>query len=679
MPHVRRPLVALAGAGALAAASLSTAAAAHAATPVTDIDPALARVNLLTINDFHGRIDETTGPSLACTLRTAETALGSSMFVSSGDNIGASLFVSSSQEDNPTLDYLNALGLDVSAVGNHEFDKGFGDLTGRVADRADFPYLGANVYERGSTTPALPEYHIQEVGGLRVAVIGAVTQQTATMVSPTGVSGITFGDPVDAVNRVADRLTDGDSANGEADVLVASYHEGAPTASSLADATAQSAVFAKIVGQTSPKVGAILTAHTHLAYTWDGATTPGTRPVIQSNSYGTLLGQVSLGVDPATKKVTQYVQRNIATAPVTDWCRADPTWVAAAGIVTDANAQAKILGRQVVGSITADITTAYSDAKPVNGVYTGTKRDDRTRESTLGNLTAQVWLEAMNQPGRPGADIGIMNPGGLRADLLYKAPIDPATGQPVTWQKDGDVTYEEVASVHPFANTLQTKDITGTQLDTLLEQQWQPAGASRPFLKLGLSKNVTYTYDPTRAKGDRVTSILVNGKRVDPAATYTVASSSFLIGGGDSFTVLQDVRPFVDSGLVDTDAFINHFRAKSPVAPSYAKHSVAVMPLPAKVNYGKTTAFRMEGFDLTSLGAPVNTSAKVTIDGRSVQTVPISPAYVATPLPTRNGVATVSFKLTGRILPDDTPRWVDLKVVADPSPTTVTMPVRVKG
>ncbi|MGQ3110823.1 MAG: bifunctional metallophosphatase/5'-nucleotidase, partial [Aeromicrobium sp.] len=93
-----------------------------------------------------------------------------------------------------------------SAVGNHEFDQGVDDLTGRVADAADFPYLGANVYAKGTQEPVLDEYALFEVDGLTVAVIGTVTEETSTLVTPDAVATIDFGDPVDAVNRVAAEL-----------------------------------------------------------------------------------------------------------------------------------------------------------------------------------------------------------------------------------------------------------------------------------------------------------------------------------------------------------------------------------------------------------------------------------------------------------------------------------------
>ena len=218
----------------------------------------------------------------------AIAAGGPVAFVSAGDNISASLFASAVQQDQPTIDVLNALELNASAVGNHEFDKGFQDLTDRViagGTNATWDYLGANVYLKGTTTPALPEYAILDMDGVTVGVIGAVTEETPSLVTPGGITELEFGDPVDAVNRVAAQLSDGDASNGEADVLVASYHEGAGEGTpngTLEEEVAEGGAFAEIVERdVAPTVDAIFTGHTHQQYAWE-APVPGeagkTRP-----------------------------------------------------------------------------------------------------------------------------------------------------------------------------------------------------------------------------------------------------------------------------------------------------------------------------------------------------------------------------------------------------------------
>jgi 5'-nucleotidase len=674
MRLTKRATVVATGIGAAVATVLS-AGAASAGTPIDPgaLPAGLTTVNLLNVNDFHGRIDDNNtgarGLSFACVLEDTKASLAeNALFLSAGDNIGASPFTSSSQEDNPTIDYLNALQLQGSAVGNHEFDRGWSDLNGRVKTRAAFPLLGANVYQRGTTTPALPEYTVRATNGIRVGIIGVVTQETPSLVSPAAVSGLDFGDPVAAVNRVADQLTDGDPANGEADVIVAEYHEGAtegtPEGATLAEEVAAGGAFARIVTQTSSKVDAIFTGHTHKEYAWD-APIPGgsgTRPILQAASYGTFIGHVALGIDPATKRMTHYSVANIpvpSAAPAAGAaCTSDPQYIEAKSIVDAAVAQAKTIGSQVIGKVTDDITTAFI-TKP-DGTLA---RDDRMRESTLGNLSAQIWLDAMNAPGRPGADIGIMNPGGLRAELRY----DPSGAE-----APGEVTYAEAASINPFANTLQTIDITGAQFTTLLEQQWQPEGSSRPFLKLGLSDNVSYTYDANAAAGSRIKTVMVDGAPIDPAQTYTVTAGSFLIAGGDNFTVLQSGRNMKDSGLIDTDAFINYIKNHSPVSPDFAKRAVMVPNPPTALTAGEAVSFDVDGVDLTSIHSPKNTEFTIYLGDRQVGTAAITSTHVDG-IPTRDGVSTVRFTVPEDIAGGAT----QLRLVAGPSNTTVLLPVEV--
>lgn len=338
------------------------------------------------------------------------------------------------------------------------------------------------MYLKGTTTPALDEYTLLDVNGVSVAVIGAVTEETSTLVTPGGIAALEFGDPVEAVNRVAEKL----QADGEVDVIIAEYHEGAgsgtPDGATLDQELAGGGAFAEIVNGTSSLVDAIYTGHTHKQYAWD-APVPGvdgkTRPVLQTGSYGEFVGQITLDYNPATDEVLSYTAVNVprTTESADALVAAYPAVAEVRSIVDAALASAAEIGNQPVGAVTADITTAFN----------GTVRDDRGSESTLGNLVADSLLSTLSTPERGGAEIGVTNPGGLRAELYYG--------------DDGVITYAEANAVLPFVNNLWTTTLTGAQLKTMLEQQWQPEGGSRPFLALGLSDNVTYTYDPAQAAG----------------------------------------------------------------------------------------------------------------------------------------------------------------------------------
>lgn len=161
-----------------------------------------------------------------------------------------------------------------------------------------------------------------------------------------------------------------------------------------------------------------------------------------------------------------------------------------------------------------------------------------------------------------------MNPGGLRADLLFASSRaeDP----------DGNVTFREAANVQPFANTLVTLELTGAQLRQTLEQQWQPAGSSRPFLKLGLSTGFDYVYDPAAPVGARVVSMTLDGASVTDDQIVRVVTNSFLAAGGDNFSTLAQGANRADSGRIDLQAFVDYIAANSPVELDPAQRSVGV-------------------------------------------------------------------------------------------------------
>lgn len=620
-------------------------------------------LTLLNVNDFHGRIDANTVAFAGTIEQLRAAADGPVLFTSSGDNLGASLFTSAIAQDQPTIDVLNALDLTASAVGNHEFDQGWLDLRDRIETAAEWGYLAANVYQSGTQTPVLDEYALVVVGGMTVGIIGAVTAETSALVSPDGISTLSFGDPVQAVNRVAAQLSDGNEANGEADVLIASYHEGAgygtPDGSTLEQELAAGGVFQRIVNDTAASVDAIFGGHTHKEYAWSAAIpgTDRTRPVVQSASYGTRIGRVTLAVDPDTFEVTAHTQQNIertTTAPAT-LIASYPRVAEVNAIVTAALANAAAIGNTKVGSVSADITTAYI----------GSARDDRASESTLGNLVANALRDSLSELSQ-GAQIGVVNPGGLRADLFDTQAEFGGTAVPGL--ADGDISYSQANAVLPFNNTLTISTLSGAQVKTMLEQQWQRSAdgtvPSRAYLQLGLSDNVSYTYDAALAEGSRITSITIDGAPIDPAAQYRIGTFSFLSAGGDNFHVFRDAATRIDTGLVDRDAWIDYISAGSPLAPSFARHAVSVSPTPVSAVAGESLAFQLANLDLTSLGSPANTDVSVRLDG-----VEIGTATVAA------GAASVDL-----VIPASTPVGVaTLTIVTTPSGTTVTLPLLVQA
>lgn len=551
-------------AGAAAVAALGTALLA----PTASAAVAPVEIDLIAVNDFHGRISEDLfngsvgAAAIGTAVKESEAENPNTLFVSAGDNIGASTFESMSQEDNPTIDALGAAGLSVSAVGNHEFDRGFEDLTGRVVDRwaasTGLPggdlTLGANVYAKGTTEPALQEYAIRDFDGVSVGFIGTVTEQTGTLVSPDGIADIEFGSQLEAVNRVSAQLSDGEDANGEADVIVVLTHDGSEAEDCAAVASVESG-YGDLIRSASADVDAFFSGHTHMGYACQIAGPDGTnRAVLQGNDYGSTFSHVSLSVDPATGDVVNSAADLVNLAD--QGYEPDPEIQT---IVDEAVEQAEIVGGRELGMISDDILRG--------GEVPG---DDRGVESTLGNLVADVHLWATSNDSYAGepAVMAFMNPGGLRADLLYG--------------EDGVVTFKAAADVQPFANTLITMDLTGAQIKAVLEEQWQP-GNDRPKLHLGISEGLQYWYDDAAEHGAHVTAVEFGGEPLDMDATYRIVTNSFLASGGDNFTTFAGGTNRADSGQVDIDATVAYFDAHDVVDPAPLGRAVlAEEPTPSE-------------------------------------------------------------------------------------------------
>ncbi|ALD62840.1 5'-nucleotidase [Arthrobacter sp. LS16] len=574
---------------ALVASGCVTAQAAPAAEPAA---PGTFTLDILDINDFHGRIaadrDSAGAAVLGGAVDTLRAANPNTLFVSAGDNIGASTFASASQEDAPTIEALGAGGLDVSTVGNHEFDRGFEDLKGRVIDSyakasgqdgADFA-LGANVYDKATGKPALKEYAIREVNGVKVGFIGTVTEDVPSLVTPTGIKDLAFGNELEAVNRVAKQLSDGDTTNGEASVIVVLTHNGSES-TTCGTIAAEKTTYGELIRGASEQVDAIVSGHTHQPYNCEIAGPTGTeRPVIQAHQYGTTLGKISLEVDEARGDVTDSSTELLPLAikdDAGDWVYTPNKTVAQ--IVETAITESDKVGNQKIGQISADILRG--------GKQPGS---DRGVESTLGNTVADIHLWATSNEDFAGtpAQIAFMNPGGLRADLRYGT--------------DGTVTYKAAADVQPFANTLITFEMTGAQIREALEQQWQPEGSERSKLHLGISEGLSYTYVEDAPRGEHIQTITFNGEPLDEAATFQIAANAFLAAGGDNFAAFAEGTNHADSGQIDLDATVNYFKSHDVVDPAPLGRAMVAGTDWAQVELSATEAEAGQDIEVTVTG-----------------------------------------------------------------------------
>jgi 5'-nucleotidase len=539
-------------------------------------------VQLLSFNDLHGNLEPPAGSSgrvtehqhdgttktidaggveyLATHLRQARKGEKYSITAAGGDMVGASPLISGLFHDEPTIEALNKLDLDVTSVGNHEFDEGAKELarlqnggchpkdgcyTDEKFQGADFPYLAANVLDEKTKKPILKPYWVWKKNGVKVGFIGVTLEGTPDIVSAEGVKGLSFKDETETINKYAKVLQKQGVKS-----IVALIHEGGFPASTSYNYDCDSpgagdgisGPIVDIAKNVTPQVDALVTGHTHNAYVCSIADPAGKpRMVTSAASFGRLYTDTTLTYDrrtgdiarTAVKSANRVVTRDVPKAP--DMTELISKW----------NTLAAPIGNKPIGYISGDIGN------------TGT-------ESPLGDLIADAQL-AHGKQLDPETDLALMNPGGIRAPLTYAAKA--AEG-------DGVVTYAEGFTVQPFANTVNLQDFTGAQLIQVLKEQVSGPNAAAPKV-LQVSSGLTYTLDLTKSGADRVVtdSIRLNGSAIDPAATYRVATNSFLAGGGDGFPTLgQGANDVVGSD--DLTALEQYLTANSsaanPIAPPKA-------------------------------------------------------------------------------------------------------------
>ncbi len=470
------------------------------------------------------------------------------MTVAAGDLIGGSPFLSGLFHDEPAVESLNALGLDVSSVGNHEFDEGVGELVrmqygGCRLDEgcylpwgrggypgADFSWLAANVVRESTGRTVLPGTTVRRVDGVKVGYNGMTLEDTPVLVSQAGIQGITFEDEVETANAAAASLK-----KRGVETIIVLLHEGGLQAGTYQDCNGIAGPIVDIARALDPAIDLVVTGHTHQPYICNIPDPSGApRMVTSASSYGRVITETSLFIDKSTGDVNRAL--TTSTNHLVTRTNPDPTQTE---IVNRWNAASAPIANRVIGTISADLT----------------RSPNRDTESTMANVIADAQLAATVGNG---AQLALMNPGGVRADLTV-ADISGGEGP-------GEVTYAEAFEVQPFGNLLVTLDMTGDQIERLLEQQYVAGRAGgRDQLIFGVSAGLTFTYDGTAPQGSRVSNVQLNGAPLVPATTYKVTTNSFLADGGDAFTVFREGTNRIGGGD-DLDALIAYLGANSPVA-----------------------------------------------------------------------------------------------------------------
>jgi 5'-nucleotidase len=555
-------LRAIAAAVALVALLVPTAAT-QAAKP-SDKLAKTVDVQLLAINDFHGNLLPPTGSSglvgttpaggveyLATKIHQLEATSPHTLRIAAGDLIGASPLISAAFHDEPTIEAMNALGLDVSAVGNHEFDEGVDELLrmqnggchptdgcqdGDGFAGADFQYLAANVVYKATGKPIFPAWTIKTVASARIGFIGLTLKGTPQIVSANGIQTVDFLDEATSINKATAEL----QAKGVHTIVVLIHEGGAQNVglnpTTLNTCTGMAGAIVPIVANLNDDVDMVVSAHTHNAYNCMLPNAAARQiPVSSGSAFGRLVTDIDMTINRASDQPTQIAVNNVI---VTRDVAKDPAETA---LITKYNTAIAPIANKVVGTISGDIT----------------RTNNAAGESALGDVIGDAQRTYSQSAG---AQFAFMNPGGIRADLVYNFSYGG--------EAPGQITYGEVFTVQPFNNLVVTQSLTGAQIKATLEQSWIGClGRTQATVILQVSAELHYSYDATRACGDRITSIMVNGSPIDPTATYKVAMNNFLADGGDSFPGFKAGTNRVYLPGFDVDALVAYLAANAPVGP----------------------------------------------------------------------------------------------------------------
>ena len=523
-------------------------------------------LRILAINDFHGNLRPPPGgiaiadpedktkktivpaggaEHMATLVKELRDGHNNTVFVAAGDLIGASPFLSAMFHDEPTIEALSMMGLDIASVGNHEFDEGKDELLRmqnggcHPVDKcqgphpflgARFHYLAASTVEKATGKTVFPAYEIRTFEGIPVAFIGLTLKGTPNIISPESAAGLEFRDEAETVNALVPEL----KARG-VEAIVVLIHEGGLPAGDYNECPGISGPIVDIVKRFDRAVDVVVSGHTHRAYVCeiDG------RLVTSGDKYGTIVTAIDLKLDPVSRDIVSAKANNNIVRTASYAKNPDQT-----ALLESYDKVAAPIANRPAGSITETLSRVPNNAG----------------ESPLGDIIADAQLAATSTAATGSAVIAFTNPGGVRTDIAHK--------------EGGAVTYADLFASQPFRNQLVTLTLTGKQIKDMLEQQW--LDPKRPRI-LQVSKGFFYAWDNGRPNGARILPerMSLNGAPVDPAANYRVTVNNFLSVGGDGFTVLKDgTAPQI--GVYDIDALHGYFQANSPLRPGAADRIVRI-------------------------------------------------------------------------------------------------------
>jgi 5'-nucleotidase len=508
---------------------VAVAAALVAAAPAAAKPPRKpVRVQLLGINDFHGHLEPTTpgrvrpgGPKsepvaaggaahLARAVRRLRRRNSRTLVVSAGDLIGGSPLLSALFHDEPTIEAMNRIGLDINAVGNHELDEGANELRrmqsggchpvdgctdGDGFRGARFAFLAANVLSRRTGRPIFSPYVIKTFERIPIGFIGLTLEGTPGLVPPHVSAPLRFADEAWTINRYARELR----RRHDVRAIVVLLHEGGVVArqSRPSGCRGLSGPVREIVARSTDAVDVFLTGHTHNAYNC----VIDRRRVTSAGSFGRMITRIELKLSRRTRDVVRAPAENRIVYQ-------GPFSAPDIRALIDRYARlADPIRQRVIGYMASNA---------------GRSRDP-SGESRMGNLIADA------QRAATGADVAFTNPGGVRGGLAF-----------------GPVTYASVFRAQPFGGLLVSLTLTGAQIHEVLKQQWCGATSRRV---LAPSSSVRYVYSrsganaiagqPCAGAPSPVRDLLIHGVPVDPALSYRITVNSALSEGRDGFSGLR--------------------------------------------------------------------------------------------------------------------------------------------
>lgn len=485
-------------------------------------------VDILSFNDFHGTMKpegkNIGAAKLAGEIQKAKSTNPDTIVVSGGDIYQGSA-MSNLTYGKPVTEFLKAIGLTASAVGNHEFDWGI-DRIPTWANDGGFDFLASNIYDRTTGKPVnwAKPYKIVTVGGVRIGLIGLTTPETAYKTKPDIVKDLEFRDPAECANYWAKYLKTGNRA----DYVIALTHLGAFQDSTTKEVTGEAADLAKNV----KNVDAIISAHTHT--TVSGYVN--NIPVVQAYYNGRSLAKLAIGFN--------IQGRFVGIKPSVDELYKKTVLAEDPEVKAIYDKWDKELGpilNEVLG--TTDKELSHDKSKGV---------------SLLGEWTCDVMKKAA------GTQIAVTNGGGLRTSI-------PA----------GDITMGKLYEVMPFDNTLVKMELKGSDLKRVIEN-----GILNTNVGWVQFSGMKVYYDPTAPAGNRITSMrLPDGTKIEADTYYTVVTNDFMATGGDGYN-FSGARNMVDTGMPIRDAMVNEIRTLQNLSVEYVEYLIpGPDPLTAAFNY----------------------------------------------------------------------------------------------